>query len=81
MPQVTATEFVRSFGRLRDEAYHEIVEVTSHGRVIGGYLSAPELERYRRLKRREREVFAAGEFPDDLVADLKTARYGVVDEG
>jgi hypothetical protein len=80
MPQVTATEFVRSFGRLQDEAYREIVEVTSHGRVIGGYLSAPELEHYKRLKRREREVFAAGEFPDDLVADLKAARYGVVDE-
>lgn len=76
MPQVTATEFVRSFGRLQDEAHREVVEVTSHGRVIGGYLSAPELEHYRRLKRREREVFRAGELPDDLVAAIEAAEYG-----
>ena len=72
MPQVPATEFVRSFGRLQDEAYREVVEVTSHGRVIGGYLSAPELERY---KRREREVFRVEELPDDLVAAIEAAEY------
>lgn len=76
MPQVSATEFVRSFGRLQDEAHREIVEVTSHGRVIGAYLSAPELERYKRLRRREREVFRVEELPDDLAAAIEAAEYG-----
>jgi hypothetical protein len=76
MPQVPATEFVRNFGRLQDEAYREIVEVTSHGRVIGGYLSAPELERYKRYKRREREVFRVEELPDDVIAAIEAAEYG-----
>jgi hypothetical protein len=76
MPQVPATEFVRNFGRLQDEAHREIVEVTSHGRVIGGYLSAPELERYKRYKRREREVFRVEELPDDVIAAIEAAEYG-----
>lgn len=76
MPQVSATEFVRSFGRLQDEAHREVVEVTSHGRVIGGYLSASELEHYRRLKRREREVFRVEEMPEDLIAEIEAAEYG-----
>lgn len=76
MPTIRASEFVRAFGRLRDEAYREVVRVTSHGRVIGGYLSAPDLEHYERLKRREREVLVVGELPDDVVADIDAAEYG-----
>jgi hypothetical protein len=73
---VTATEFSRGFGRYQREAYVErVIRVVSHGTIIGGYLSAPELARYERLKEREREVFKAGELPDDLVAALEAARY------
>lgn len=76
MPLVTASEFVRGFGRYQDEAFQEVVRVTSHGRVIGGYLSAPDLDRFERLKRREREVLVVGELPDDVVADIEAAEYG-----
>jgi hypothetical protein len=76
MPVVGASEFVRSFGRFQDEAYREVVKVTSHGRVIGGYLSAPDLEHFERLKRREREVLIVGELSDDIVADIEAAEYG-----
>ncbi|WP_448206803.1 type II toxin-antitoxin system prevent-host-death family antitoxin [Azospirillum sp. sgz302134] len=76
MPVVGASEFVRGFGRFQDEAYREVVKVTSHGRVIGGYLSAPDLEHYERLKRRERELLIVGELPDDVVADIETAKHG-----
>ena len=44
MPVVGASEFVRSFARYQDESFHEVVKVTSHGRVIGGFLSAKDLE-------------------------------------
>ncbi len=57
---VTASAFARNFGRYRDEAATgEIVTVTIRGRVIGGFLSARQLEEYRRLKRRDREGAAA----------------------
>jgi hypothetical protein len=74
---VSASEFAKNFGRWRDEAAAAgAVAVTSHGRVIGGYLSAAELAHYETLKRREREVLIVGELPDDVVAELKIARYG-----
>jgi hypothetical protein len=76
MPVVAASDFARNFGRYQDEAHREVVKVTSHGRVVGGYLSAPDLEHFERLKRREREVLVVGELPEDVVADIEAAEYG-----
>lgn len=74
---VPATEFARNFGRYQDQALAgEVVKVTSHGRVVGGYLSAKELEHFERLKRREREVLVVGALPDDVVEDIAAAEYG-----
>ncbi|HZG29575.1 hypothetical protein [Rhizobium sp. C1] len=79
--RVPATKFSRSFAHYQDEAHSAgIIEVTSHDRVIGGYLSAKELENYRRLKRNEREVVTFNEFDDDMLADLKAAKWGTVSE-
>jgi len=41
MPALATTDFVRSFAQRKDDAFREVVKVTSHGRVIGGCLSAP----------------------------------------
>ena len=74
---VDATRFVRGFGRYQHEANRvDVIEVRSHGHVIGGYLSARELEHYRRLKRQEREVLVLGRLPDDAIVDLAAAEYG-----
>ncbi|AHG48064.1 hypothetical protein RLEG12_03950 (plasmid) [Rhizobium leguminosarum bv. trifolii CB782] len=76
--RVPATTFARGFARYQDEALIEkIIEVTSHGRVIGGYLSASELEHYKNLKRREREVLIVGELDEDTISDIENAQYGV----
>ena len=73
---VTASEFARNFGRYRDEAAAgEVVTVTIHGRIVGGFLSARRLAEYRRLKRRERENLVVGELPDDVIADIEAAEY------
>lgn len=73
---VTASEFARNFGRYRDVAASgEIVTVTIHGRVVGGFLSARQLEEYRRLKRRARETLLVGELPEDAIADIEAAEY------
>jgi hypothetical protein len=74
---VSTTEFSRNFGRYQKEAFrHKVIRVESHGTLVGGFLSAPELARYERLKALEPEVFKVGELPDDVVAALETARYG-----
>jgi hypothetical protein len=74
---VPATEFSRNFARYRDEAIAEkIIRVTSHGRVIGAYLSASEAAHYEQLKRRESQSLIVGELPDDVVAAIESAEYG-----
>jgi hypothetical protein len=75
---VNATTFARHFARYQDEAIREkVIVVTSHDRVVGGYLSADELERYERLKARERRAYKVEELPDRLVAAIEAAEYGV----
>ena len=74
---IPATEFVRNFARYRDEATEvRIIHVTSHGRVIGAYLSASEAAHYERLKRREQELLVVGNLPDDVVVAIEAAEYG-----
>jgi len=78
---VPATEFSRNFARYRDEAIEaKIIHVTSHGRVIGAYLSASEAAHYEQLKRRERQSLVVGDLPDDVVTAIETAEYGVEPE-
>jgi len=77
MSVVTASQFARSFGRLQDEAFSEAIQVTSHGRVIGAYLSAAEFEHFERLKRREAEILMVGKLPDDVVEAIEVAEYGL----
>jgi hypothetical protein len=75
---VRATEFSRHFAHYQDEAIRaKVIVVTSHDRVVGGYLSASELAHYEKLKAREREVLVVGELSEEAVADIAAAEYGV----
>lgn len=80
MPQaraVPASDFSRNFGKYQDEAIKAgVINITSHGRVVGAYLSAAELEHFERLKRREREVLKIGELDDETLAAIDAAEYG-----
>ncbi len=74
---VPATTFARNFARYQDEAIEaKVIVVTSHSRVVGGYLSAAELAHYERLKARERKVLVVGALDDQTIADIEAARYG-----
>jgi hypothetical protein len=74
---VSASDFVRNFGRYQHEAIRsKIVVVTSYNRVVGGYLSAEALEDYERLKAREREVLKLAELDDATLVDIASAEYG-----
>lgn len=80
MPQsraVTASDFSRNFGKYQDEAIKTgVISVTSHGRIVGAYLSAAELEHFERLKRRERQVLKIGKLDDETLAMIEAAEYG-----
>jgi hypothetical protein len=75
---VRASDFARNFAKYQDEAISaKIISVTSHGRIVGAYLSAEELARYQALKRRAGEALRVGELDDDTVAAIEAAEYGV----
>ena len=75
-PTVRATAFARNFAHYQDEAIQAgVIIVTSHDRVVGGYLSANELVNYEKLKARERQVLRVGDLPDDVIVDLEAAEY------
>ena len=79
--QVSATAFSRGFGKYRDEVHSAgVIEVTSHDRVVGAYISPKELEHFKRLKQRERQVIHVSEVDDDLLAAIENAQYGEVSE-
>jgi hypothetical protein len=74
---VPATDFARNFARYREEAIAEkVIHVTSHGRVIGAYLSASEVAHYELLKRRERQSLVVGNLPSDVISAIESAEYG-----
>ena len=64
MIRVSSTEFGKGIGRYQNLALSQPVVVTRNGRDRTVVISADE---YHRLKRRDRQVFAAGELPDDMV--------------
>lgn len=68
MIRVSSTEFGKEVGRYQDLALSQPVVVTRNGRDRTVMISADE---YRRLKRRDRQVFAAGELPDELVEAVR----------
>jgi hypothetical protein len=74
---VSATSFQRGFSKYKDEAiYSDIIEVTNHDRVIGAYISARELENYKKLKAKESQVLILGAISDDIISEISNAQYG-----
>lgn len=70
MIRVSSTEFGKEVGRYQDMALSQPVVVTRNGRDRTVMISAEE---YLRLKRRDRQVLAAGELPDDLLEAVRTS--------
>jgi PHD/YefM family antitoxin component YafN of YafNO toxin-antitoxin module len=55
MVTVTATEFAKNFGRYREVVQAEPVEVTSHDRVTGYFISRKDFETLQRVKGEARD--------------------------
>jgi prevent-host-death family protein len=71
MIRVSATEFSKEVGRYQDAALTQPVIVTRNGRDRTVMISAEE---YARLKRRDREVFGAGELPEATVEAIRNVK-------
>lgn len=69
--RVSSTEFGKEVGRYQDTALSQPVMVTRNGRDRTVMISADE---YRRLKRRDRQVFATAEAPVELVEAVRHTR-------
>ncbi|MFZ1108412.1 MAG: type II toxin-antitoxin system prevent-host-death family antitoxin [Rhodomicrobium sp.] len=72
MPEtrVTSTEFGNRLGLYFQKALSEPVTITHHGRDSLVVMSAEE---YKRLKRRDRQVYRAEDTPEEFIAALQKA--------
>jgi prevent-host-death family protein len=71
MIRVSSTEFGKEVGRYQDAALSQPVIVTRNGRDRTVMISAEE---YARLKRRDRQVFGAGELPEETIEAIRNAK-------
>jgi hypothetical protein len=68
MIRISSTEFGKEVGRYQDMALAQPVVVTRNGRDRTVMISAAE---YMRLKRHDRQVFAVGELPGDIISTIR----------
>ena len=73
MPTVSAAEFVRNFGTYQRTVQREPVEVTSHGKLAGVYVSPEDADLLRRIKS-GRIAFTPEEATPDLADAIRDAR-------
>lgn len=71
--RATASEVAKNFGRYRDEAQREPVEITSHGRPIGYFLSVHEFNELVRLRALERKAYSLNNLPADIADAIEHA--------
>jgi hypothetical protein len=70
MIRISSTEFGKEVGRYQDMALVQPVVVTRNGHDRAVMISADE---YMRLRRRDRQVFAVGELPDDIISAIRNS--------
>lgn len=71
---VAARDFTHNFGRYKMEAQHQAVPVSSHGSVIGYFVSAREYEELMKLKAMRRRVFATEELSPEEADRMLSGR-------
>ena len=74
MISVTATEFIKNFGRHAIEAQREPIAVTNHGRVTAYYISAHEYEELQKIRKAMRRSYTLDTLPDHLYEAIVDAK-------
>ncbi len=71
---VTATEFNRNFATYQRLVQREPIEVRSHEKVTGYFLSAEDFHRVEQILAASRRPYHPSELPDHLKAAVRDAR-------
>lgn len=74
MISLTATEFIKNFGRHNREAQHEPIAVTSHGEVTGYYMSPRKYEELQKARKALRQSYTIETLPEPLYEAILHAR-------
>lgn len=72
MPTVTASEFVRNFGKYREQVAREQITVTDQGKVTGVFISADDAALLA-LAKESRQACHVRDLPADLRDAVRTA--------
>jgi PHD/YefM family antitoxin component YafN of YafNO toxin-antitoxin module len=71
---VPATEFCRNFATYQRQVQREAIEVQSHGKTTGYFISPEEFERVQRILAESRKAYHPAELPEHLRKAVKRAR-------
>jgi hypothetical protein len=70
MISVSATEFIKGFGRHSLLVQREAIAVTNHGHVAGYYISAHEYEELQKIKASMRHAYTINTMPEELYQEI-----------
>ena len=73
---VAATEFCRNFATYQRRVQREPIEVRSHEKVTGYYISAEDYARVEEILAAARHRYHPSELPPHLKAAIREARMG-----
>lgn len=71
--RITATEFARNFSRYQDEAREEPIEVTSHDRTTGYFVSPREYAELEELRAKARRILRVGDLPAEVLEAIQNS--------
>ena len=74
MTAVSATDFVKNFGKYSEEAQREPIAITSYGRVSGYYMSAVEYREYERVRSKMRHTYSLKTVPARIVEAVRNSK-------
>ncbi|MEH2482207.1 hypothetical protein V1282_005564 [Nitrobacteraceae bacterium AZCC 2146] len=72
--RVTATEFAKNFGRYQDEAREEPIEVTTHDRTTGYFVSPRAYEEFQELRAKSRQNLQVGALSPETVELIRSSK-------
>lgn len=77
MPKVSSTEFAKNLGRYLDQAQHQPVTLTKHGRETLTVIRIDQFREYERLKEYDtRQALYPHELSDEEKAELEKGFQG-----
>jgi hypothetical protein len=74
MRSMSATAFARNFAQIQHDVRTETVEVTSHSRVTGYFVSPEDFAEFESLRAKARRNLLVGNLPEETIKALKKTK-------